>query len=346
MIQQEVKGFVLETGYVGARAIRPLVNMNINASAPGTGTAGGLISTALGKNYTGTINAEVPFKNNDYDSLQTKVTRRFAGGSSAGFVWTWSKTIDYQGNEELGALKFPYPGNWDMNRAVADFDRTHNFKIYGMLIPPFGKGQMWAQSGWASRILGGWQLNPIVSYLTGLPFTVTAANGPLNANGATQTADQVGAYKYIGGQPLRTGATCAQTDMSCHYFDPTAFAAPLITSNANAHFGNTGRNQFRGPGYFEVDLSVSREFKLTERFGLQLRAEAFSLTNTPHFANPNTGCGGSSTVGQGCVAGAVGSVPAVSNNNFGVITGTLQPGGFFGPDPGSRTIWLAARLTF
>jgi hypothetical protein len=95
-----------------------------------------------------------------------------------------------------------------------------------------------------------------------------------------------------------------------------------------------------------VDLSVSREFKLTERFGLQLRAEAFSLTNTPHFANPNTGCGGSSTVGQGCVAGAVGSVPAVSNNNFGVITGTLQPGGFFGPDPGSRTIWLAARLTF
>jgi hypothetical protein len=85
---------------------------------------------------------------------------------------------------------------------------------------------------------------------------------------------------------------------------------------------------------------VSREFTLTERFKLQLRAEAFSLTNTPHFANPNSGCGGSSTTGQGCVA------TGVSNNNFGVITGTLQPGGFFGPDPGSRTVWLAARLTF
>ena len=339
-IQQEFKGFVFETGYVGARGVRPLVNMNINASAPGTGAAGGLISQQLGKTYTGTINALTPFKSNSYDSLQTKLTRRWAQGSQAGFVWTWSKSIDYQGNEDLASLKFPYPANWEMNRAVSDFDRTHNIKLYGTFILPFGKGQPYVQNGWGGKILGGWQVNPVISYYTGLPFTVTGAGGPLNANGATQTADQVGAYKYIGGQPLRTGQTCATTDLSCHYFDPTAFAAPLITSNANAHFGNTGRNQFRGPGYFEMDLSVSREFSLTERFKLQLRAEAFSLTNTPHFGNPNTGCGGSSTTGQNCVAAGV------SNNNFGVITSTLQPGGFFGPDPGNRTIWLAARLTF
>ncbi len=137
--------------------------MNINASAPGTGTAGGLISTALGKNYTGGINALVPFKGNYYNSLQTQITRRFGNGSQAGFVWTWSKAIDYQGNEELSSLKFPYPANWDKDRAVADFDRTHNFKVYGTLLLPFGKGQQWAKDGWASRILGGFQLNPILS---------------------------------------------------------------------------------------------------------------------------------------------------------------------------------------
>jgi hypothetical protein len=339
-IQQEWNRFVFETGYVGSHAVRPLVNMNLNASAPGTGKAGGLISQGLGQTYTGTINGEVPFQNNSYNSLQTKVTYRARNGSQAGFVWTWSKTIDYAGNEDLNSLKFPYPDNWDKNRAVADFDRTHNFKWYGTLIMPFGKGQKWATEGWSSKIFGGFQINPIISYYTGLPFTVTADGNALNANGATQTADQVGEYHYIGGQPLRSGQTCATTDLSCHYFDPTAFAAPLITSNANAHFGNTGRNQFRGPGYFEMDLSVSREFSLTERFKLQLRAEAFSLTNTPHFANPNTGCNGSSALGQGCVASGL------TNNNFGVITGTLQPGGFFGPDAGSRTIWLAARLTF
>ncbi len=338
IIQQEWKNFVLETGFVGAMAVRPLVNININASAPGTGSAGGLISSSLGKNYTGTINALTPFKNNYYNSLQTKLTRRWSNGSQAGFVWTWSKTIDYQGNEELSSLKFPYPANWEMNRAVADFDRTQNFKIYGTLLLPFGKGQRWATEGVGSRILGGWQINPIISYLTGLPFTVTGPGAALNANGATQTADLVGQYQFIGGQPLRTGATCAISDLSCHYFNPTAFAAPLITSSANAHFGNTGRNAFRGPGYFEMDLAVSREFKLTERFNLQLRGEAFSLTNTPHFANPNSGCGGASATGQNCAA--------ATNNNFGVVTGTLQPGGFFGPDAGNRTIWVAAKLTF
>jgi hypothetical protein len=287
----------------------------------------------------------VPFKNNSYNSLQTQITRRFGNGSQAGFVWTWSKAIDYQGNEELSSLKFPFPAFWDKNRAVADFDRTHNIKMYGTLLLPFGKGQLWAKDGWASRILGGFQINPVISYLTGLPFTVTSG-GNLSANGSTQTADLVGPFNVINAQPLRTGATCALTDASCRYFDASAFAAPLITSAATAHFGNTGRNQFRGPGYFEMDLAVSREFRLTERFGLQLRAEAFSLTNTPHFANPNASCGSSATVagpvtgsGQLCSA-------AATNNNFGVITSTSQPGGFFGPDSGARSIWLAAKLIF
>ncbi len=339
MIQQEWKGFVLETGYVGAHAVRPLTNININASAPGAGQAGGLISTALGKTYTGTINAEVPFKSNSYNSLQTKITRRFGNGSQAAFAWTWSKTIDYQGNEELSALKFPFPANWQMDRAVADFDRTHNIKLYGTLLLPFGKGQHWAQSGVGSAVLGGWQINPVISYYTGLPFTVTGPGAALNANGATQTADLVGNYSVVSGQPIRTQTVgCAVGDLTCHYFDPSAFAAPLITSNANAHFGNTGRNEFRGPGYFEMDMAISREFRLTERFKLQLRGEAFSLTNTPHFANPNSGCGGSSATGQNC--------GAVVGSNFGVITSTLQPGGFFGPDAGNRTIWVAAKVIF
>lgn len=359
MVQHEWKGLVLETGYVGARAIRPLVNMNANGSLPGTGSAGGLISLDLTQkgvcspcNYTGNINALTPFKNNYYDSLQTKVTRRFTGGSTAGFVWTWSKATDYQGNEDLSSLKFPYPTFFGKDRAVADFDRTHNFKIYGMLQPPFGRGQRWAQNGVANHILGGWQISPVISYLTGLPFTVNGGGG-LNANGSGQTADLVGQFHITNGKPLRTGQTCLQTDLTCHYFDPNAFAAAFICTNPDPlkcpagqsppHYGNTNRNEFRGPGYFEMDLSVARNFKLTERFTLQLRADAFSLTNTPHFANPNVGCSGDATQLNGPLscAGKPGT-----NGTFGVITTTSSPGGFFGPDSGSRTIWLAARLTF
>ena len=328
MLEQEWAGFVLETGYVGSYMVRPLVNMNLNAGPPGPsclspaptcgGANGGLISNALGKTYTGTINGLVPFKNSRYDSLQTKLTRRFKQGTTAGFVWTWSKAMDYEDNEELNSLAFPFPSVWQKNYAPAGFDRTDNVKIYGLFRLPFGKGQEWMQSGIGNWLLGGWQFSPVVSYLTGLPFTVNASGSSLNANGSQQTANQVGSFRYIGGTPLPSGSSCP--NFSCNFFDPTAFAAPT-----GAVYGNTNRNQFRGPSYFEMDASLSREFRMTERFGLQLRADAFSLTNTPHFANPNSTCCGTT---------------------FGRITSTLSPGGFFGPDPGTRSLWLGARLTF
>ena len=323
--EQEYHGFVFQTGYVGAYDVRPLVNMNINPSAPGTGAAGGLLSTSLGKVYTGTINSLTPFKNSSYNSLQTKLTRLVKNGSSFGFVWTWSKALDYEDNEELNSLSFPYPAYWQKNYGPASFDRTQNFEIYGVFQLPFGRGQQCVTSGVGNQILGGWQVSTVISYMTGAPFTVTGASGPLNANGSIQTADLVGQYNQIGGQPLRTGQTCTATNLSCHFFNPVAFAAPVITSNANAHYGNTNRDEFRGPSYFNMNLSIARVFSLTERFKLQARADAISFTNTPHFANPNTSCCGA---------------------NFGVITATASPGGFFGPDPGSRVVWLGLHLSF
>jgi hypothetical protein len=297
-------------------------------------------------NYTGTINTLVPFKNNYYDSMQAKVTRRLAGGSSFGLAYTWSKAISYSDNEELTALTFPYPAFWEKNRGLANFDRTHNLEAWGVLQLPFGKGQPWLQSGIGSWLLGGWQINPIISVMSGIPFTVNAG-GNLAANGSPQTADLVGEFHLTNGKPPRTGASCAPTDLSCHYFDPSAFAAPLIDPNnaATAHYGNTNRNQFRGPGYFNMNLSILRDFRMTERFTLQVRADALSLTNTPHFANPNISCPGDATT-PGPVLGSAQLCSGGTSNNFGVITSTASPGGFFGPDPGNRTIWLGANLNF
>ena len=347
MVEQEViKDLALQTGYVGTYNVRPVVNMNANASAPGTGVAGGILSQRYGANYTGTINELNPFQHARYDSLQTKVTYRIPGGSSAGFSWTWSKAIDYADNEDLGFLAFPYPANWQMNRALAGYDRTHNFEIWGVMALPFGKGQRWAQTGVANWILGGWLIDPVISKMSGIPFTVTASGGNLNANGSTQTADLVGNFHLSGGRPPRTGQTCLETDASCHFFDPTLFAQPVITcttlpcpaGSTPSHFGNTGRNEFRGPGYFSMNLSILRNFKFTERVSMDVRADASGLTNTPHFANPNAGCPGSSGL---CATGST-----KSPSNFGTITGTLTPGGFFGPDPGTRTVWLGATVKF
>jgi len=341
MLEQEWKGFVLNTGYVGARGIRPLVQLNMNASPVGTGNAGGLLSQALGKTITGGITGLVPFKNSFYDSMQTKLTRRFHDGSIAGVSWTWSKTIDYADNDDLGSVMFAYPAYWEKGRAVAGFDRTHNISIYGVMQLPFGKGERWAQTGIGNAILGGWQISPLINYLSGLPFSVTCP-GALNAVGSSQTCDLVAPFRLLNGKPNRDGI-CALGDLSCRYFDPSSFAAPLITGNANAHFGNTNRNEFRGPGYFGMNLSLARQIKLTERFALQLRADAINFTNTPHFANPAANnCPGDATHTTNTGVCNTGS----PTSTFGAITGGLQPGGFFGPDHGARQIWLAARVTF
>lgn len=344
MIEQQLgKNFTFQTGYAGARGVRPVVNINANPSPPGTGgSKGGILSQRFGKNYTGTINEILPFKNNYYDSMQTQITERFSGGSNAGFVWTWGKAIDYSDNEDLGSINFPYPAYWYKNRAPASFDRKNSFEIYGVLKTPFGPGQPWMKRGVGGYILGGWLIDPIITYRTGLPFTVTAG-GNLGANGSIQTADLVGKFRRLNGRPR---SSCNLGNTACEYFDPSAFAAPLIPADgSNAHYGNTNRDEFRGPGYFRGDLSVLRDFRMTERYTLEVRADAENVTNHPHFANPGGGCPGSSTT-PGPVPGSGQLCSTGSSTNFGAVTGILTPGGFFGQDPGNRIMWLGANFQF
>jgi hypothetical protein len=162
---------------------------------------------------------------------------------------------------------------WERNRARAGFDRPHNLQIYGLYELPFGEGKRWATDGVGALVAGGWQFNAIFSKVSGTPFTVTSAGASVNAPGNTQTADQVKEKVAIIGQIGPGGS----------YFDPTAFAP--VTA---VRFGNVGRNSLRGPGVVNLDASIFRNFKVTERWAVQFRAEAFNVTNTPAFNNPGT----------------------------------------------------------
>ena len=95
--------------------------------------------------------------------------------------------------------------------------------MWGIFAVPLGQGQRWMTNGVGGYILGGWLINPIISSMSGVPFTVSAG-GNLAANGSGQTADLVGKFHLLHGRPPRTGQTCAQRDLSCHYFDPSIFA--------------------------------------------------------------------------------------------------------------------------
>jgi hypothetical protein len=212
----------------------------------------------------------MPFGTATYDSLQTQVTRRLNPGAQIGLSYTFSKAIGYADNSDSG-LTFHSVSQWERNRAVTGFDRTHNLQIYGVYELPFGAGKRWATGGPAARLAGGWQFNFILGRMSGTPFTVTAAGTSLNAPGNTQTADQVLPEVEILGN-VGPGQS---------YFDPNTFVP--VTA---ARYGTVGRNSMRGPGVFNMDASLFRNFRLTERFGLQFRTEVFNLTNTPAFNNP------------------------------------------------------------
>ena len=121
-------------------------------------------------------------------------------------------------------------------------------------------------------------MSNIISIISGAPFSIGSSSASLSAPNNTQRADQVKPDVEIrgtvgAGQP---------------WFDPTAFAAVNV-----ARFGTAGFNSMRGPGTRNWDVGIHRQFRLTERFNLQLRAESFNVTNTPKFNNPSSTAGSS-----------------------------------------------------
>jgi len=332
-VQRDFAGFVAEAAYVGTRGIRAPTNQNLNAAPAGGGSAGRYLNALFNANCSSSptvncwsdINSFSPHQNTYYDALQTRISRRMGSGNIVGFVYTWSKSIDSEDNEELASLSWPYPAYYNRNKALAGFDRPSNYDLYGVYALPFGKTKRWATTGIANKLAGGWQANWVLTRASGTPMTLTGGGSSLNAPGNTETVNQVGPSTLVKGiGPITGQPACPATTLSCHYFDPSVFTG---VATGTVAFGNTGRDIIRGPGFFNLDASLFRDFRLTERFKLQVRAECFSLTNTPHFANPGTTWTSGST-------------------SFGVITSTFNQSNQYAGSGGERWLWLSAKVVF
>ena len=134
------------------------------------------------------------YLSSNYHSLQVAVNRSFAKGLMLKGAYTYAKAIDYTDDDGWAAVGWNWAPVFQRNRAVAGFDRTQNLQMGWLYEMPFGKGKMLAKSGPAAWVLGGWQVNGIMSAYTGTPFTVGAPGSSLNAPNNTQTADQVNTY--------------------------------------------------------------------------------------------------------------------------------------------------------
>src|SRR5206468_3306379 len=179
-------------GYVGTRVIGQMGFININAGPPSqppglVGNAARPLAIKFG--LTGNINSIQPYGNTTYDALQALFTRRW-GSSLFGTAYTWSKTINFADND--GGPRIQYLPAMQRNRGPASYDRTHNLQSYLVYDLPFGKGQRWAKDGWASKVLGGFQVSGVMSIMSGLPIYVVQGTAPnLLAGGSGQVPNQL-----------------------------------------------------------------------------------------------------------------------------------------------------------
>jgi hypothetical protein len=261
-LQKEFKGgWTAQTGYVGTHVVHVYTALNFNYGQLG----GGAASQPLYQyGITGAASVVDPLGSDVYESLQSTLSKRFGNGFTARVVYTYSKDIGMNTSNLI-------PQYRSVDRYTTPLDRTNALIWSSSYELPFGANKQFLQHGVLAQVTGGWTLNGLFTHYSGSPFTVSSSATSCNCPGNSQTANQIlpsvaNAGSGVDGQP---------------YFNPLAFA-PVT----NVAFGTAGFDSLRGPGSTNLDLNIFRDFKINERFKIQVRGETFNISNTPHFSNP------------------------------------------------------------
>jgi outer membrane receptor protein involved in Fe transport len=330
--QQLASKWSVMVGYFGSVGRDLRTRENLNQFIGGVRPFAHLSATSpiLPGAAVGNISANESNGNSSYNALWITSNLSTWHGLQFNASYTYSKSLDDtsqngQGFTNLvsGLQNSFNPGG---DKGLSDYDARNRFSMnFIYAVPSFRH----------DRFFDGWQLGSIIQAQSGNPVNIFAnAAGISGLTGfSTLRPDQIGSIQLLGApaangsiqwfvapvcDPVRAPAGCAGA----------TFAIPNSGTATNYHFGNYGRNSLIGPGFTNVDFSIIKRTKITERFSNELRLEAFDLFNHPNFGQPNR------------VAQLVGGV---SSPSFGQITTTrFQPG-----DSGSaRQLQFAIKLLF
>lgn len=236
-----------------------------------------------------------------YQSWQSSLRKRFSHNVMANFHYTWSRTMSYGQGDIIGSDLLPQ----DNNNLAADWgpaptDVGHRFASDFLYELPFAR--LSSSTSRLTRIaLNGWQVSGLFAAQSGLPFTVTTPSSI-----AGQRIDYLGGDVYL-----------PDWQSTLRYLNPATLSQVPVSSSSGAPVrgGTLGRNALRMPGYWNVDLALSKSMALTERIALQLRADMLNAFNHTVFSSVNTN---------------------ITSSNFGMFTGTR----------GARIVQMNVRLTF
>ncbi len=226
-----------------------------------------------------------------YNALQIQIQRRFGNGLTGQFAYSFSKSLDTRSYDPAftivstannqSASSTPLDiYNRRQNYALSDFDRTHVFQSYWVYEIPFGKGKRYFGSGngFIQRLIAGWEVSGFLTLESGTPMT--AYSGSYTVSNVRQTPANCNSC------PRDMGAVFANPANNGNIYYFTSAQQANFSTPAAGDFSNTGRNYFRGPGFFDLDASFAKNIYFTERYHLQIRADATNLTNHPSFGDP------------------------------------------------------------
>jgi hypothetical protein len=262
-----------------------------------------------------------PSSSSSYNALQTIVRLQSVHRFSGFAAYTWSHAIDdaSDGIDFVPQIAFPQdPGNLAAERGNSSFDTRQRFTLaLNYDLPKLG----------SNRLLGaGWQLNTIVGVQTGRPIPIVNSNDTSGRFYFNQRPNVVSGVNPI----------LAHWNAFTGYLNPLAFSQPAFGT-----FGDLGRNAIYGPGYRNLDFSVTKNTQITDRFGVQFRAEFFNIFNHPNFALPNhnitpgyDSSGNVQCAPPACTDGLITQTPDVAQTNPGLGGG------------GPRVVQLGLKLLF
>ncbi|HEY2016055.1 MAG TPA: TonB-dependent receptor, partial [Bryobacteraceae bacterium] len=309
VVQQELPGqMAFEVGYLGNHQSHQLILWNSDP-ATNIGTTNSAITsdtqreilppagcTACALIGSG-LSMTSSFGYGNYHALETSLTKRFSRGLQFQVSYTWAHALANSATPLSGStgLGTPDPTNFASGYSTASWDIRHTFTTGFVYELPFGRGKAFGNgmNRAADVIVGNWHLNSILTLHTGVPYTLRY-NGCQGVWGACRPDAVSG---------MNPNAAPSNGRDPAEWFDITAVTVPAALTG-----GNLGLQSQTGPPVRTLDLSVFKDFRFTERFKLQFRAESFNLANTPVYNTPDNNLQDAKSLG--------------GNGNFGKVLGT------------------------
>ena len=286
--------WLVEGAYVGSQSRRLSKRYNLDAPVVPGDLYNVIPSVDPYPNLNGILYSSQAGKGN-FNAMNLKLERRFASGFSFLTSYSWSHAIDTDSGGSFGSPNLN-PANFQLDKGSSDFDIRQRFVGSIIYELPFGKGKPFlaSTSRFVNQLVGGWQLNFIPTFQSGVNRNVTSPNLS-TISFVTQRADATGIDSgssfLASGARITPGEGFGDVNPSLYWFNPNAFArTPAL------RLGTSGRDLISAPGFANVDMSVFKNFSFHERVTAQFRAEFFNVLNHPRFdppqmdaANPNFG---------------------------------------------------------